>query len=235
MRNCWANVVCLLLFIYLSGCKTAADRPANVPASAARIGDVFIDCSVVESSRANRCAVYREGSGEIQVSGLFELSGAGREAKQTELRYMAFDGTRIWLQDARSLRPVLLLEYAVPGMASQLAALAGKDAQNCGRVTRSMTPDIASECASKAFGDSKPFYVSYDQNGWGAGYTVGFARDKNGNLSFVEYMNQGWPPQPPSEAVRVSEDNNIRFGSCPKPQILFKVRNGQLSCIGSTE
>lgn len=219
----------------MSGCKAAADRPSNVPISAARIGGVFIDCSVEESSRADRCVVYNEGSGEVQVSGLFELSGAGPEAKQTELRYMAFDGTRIWLQDARSLHPVFLLKYAVPGMASQLASLAGTDALNCGRVTRRQRPYVASECASKAFADNKPFYVSYDQNGWGTGYTVGFARDKNGNLSFVEYMNQGWPPQPPSEAVRVSEDNHIRFGPCPKPQILFKVRNGELTCIGSTE
>jgi hypothetical protein len=141
MRVRWTNSVRLALFICLSGCKTTADRPANVPASAARIGGVFIDCSVEESSRANRCAVYEEGSGEVQVSRLFELSGAGREAKQAELRYMAFDGTRIWLQDARSLHPVLLVEYAVPGMAKRLAALAGKDAQNCGRVTRNQMSD----------------------------------------------------------------------------------------------
>ena len=235
MRIGGTNSVCLMLFICLLGCKTLADRPANIPTSAVRIGGVFIACSVEESSRANRCAVYKEGSGEVQVSGLFELSGAGREAKETELRYMAFDGTRIWLQDARSLHPVLLIQYAVPGMASQLAALAGRDALNCGRVTQSKRPDAVSDCASKAFADNKPFYVSYDQNVWGTGYTVGFAGDKYGNLSFVEYINQGWPPQPPSEAVRVSEDNHIRFGPCPKPQILFQVRNGESTCIGSTE
>jgi hypothetical protein len=205
MRSCWTNSFYLPLLICLSGCKIATERPANVPTSAARIGGVFIDCSVEESSRANRCTVYKEESGELQVSGLFELSGAGREAKQGELRYMAFDGTRIWLQDARFLQPVRLLEYAVPGMASQLAALAGKDAINCGRVTRGQPPDAASDCASKAFADRKPFYVSYDQNAWGRGYTVGFARDANGSLSFVEYTNEGWPPQPPSEGVRVSD------------------------------
>jgi hypothetical protein len=235
MRPCRTNSICLALFICLSGCKTAPDRPANVPASAALIGGVFIDCSVEESSRANRCAVYKEGSGEVQVSGLFELSGAGREAKETELRYLAFDGARIWLQDARFLHAVLLLEYAVPGMASRLAALAGKDALNCGRVTRSQRPDTASDCASKALAGGKPFYVSYDQYAWGGGYTVGFARDINGNLSFVEYTNEGWPTQPPSEPGHVSDDNHVRFGACPKPQILFKLRNGELTCIGSTE
>jgi hypothetical protein len=235
MRICGTNSVCLLLFIYLSGCKTAGYRPGNVPASAVRVGDVFIDCSVEESSRANRCAVYNDGSGEVQVSGLFELSGAAREAKETELQYVAFDGTRIWLQDARSLHPVLLLEYAVPGMARQLAALAGREALNCGRVTRNQRPEAASECARKAFADGKPFYVSYDQKAWGRGYTVGFARDANGNLYFVEYMNEGWSPQPASEGVHVSDHYHIRFGACPKPQVLFQVRNGELTCIGSTE
>lgn len=234
MRNCWTNTVCLLLFICLSACKTAADRPANVPASAARIGDVFVDCSVVESSRANQCAVYKEGSGEVLVSGLFELSGAGREAKETELRYMAFDGTRIWLQDARSLQPVLLVEYAVPGMVSQLVALAGKDARDCGRVTRNQSPDAASDCARVAFADNRPFYVSYDQNVRGGGYTVGFAKDVSGNLFFVEYMSEAWLHSS-SEDVRVSYDNHIRFGACPKPPFLFTLRNGELTCIGSTE
>jgi hypothetical protein len=148
---------------------------------------------------------------------------------------VAFDGTRIWLRDARSLHPVLLQEYAVPGMATQLAAFAGSDARNCGRVTRNQKPDAASDCARKAFADSKPFYVSYDQKAWDGGYTVGFARDTKGNLYFVEYMNEGWPLQPPSEGVRVSDDHHIRFGACPKPPALFEVRNGELTCIPSTE
>jgi hypothetical protein len=117
----------------------------------------------------------------------------------------------------------------------RLAALAGKDALNCGRVTRSQRPDTASECASKALAGGKPFYVSYDQYAWGGGYTVGFARDINGNLSFVGYTNEGWPTQPPSKPGHVSDDNHVRFGACPKPQILFKLRNGELTCIGSTE
>ena len=235
MRICRPKSILLLFFICLSGCKTTPHRPANVPASAVSIDGVFIDCSVEETSRANRCTVYKGDSGEVQTSGLFELSGAGREAQQTELRYEAFDGHRIWLQDARALNPVLLLEYSVPGMASQLAALAGRDALNCGRVTRMQKPDAASSCALKAFTNSKAFYVSYDQRAWSGGYTVGFAGDRKGNLYFVEYMNQGWPPQPPSEGVHISDDNHIRFGTCPKPRVFFKVRNGELTCIGSTE
>jgi hypothetical protein len=235
MRTGLSTLLSLVIAVCLLGCKRIDSRSANVPASAVSIDRFFIDCSVEELSRANRCTVYEGNSGEVQVSGLFQLSGAGREAKQTELRYAAFDGTRIWLQDARALNPVLMLEYAVPGMTSQLTALAGTDAVDCGRVTRNQKPNAASDCARKAFADSKPFYVSYDQKAWGGGYTVGFARDAKGNLYFVEYMKEGWPPQPPSEGVRVSDDNHIRFGACPKPPVLFKVGNGELTCIGSTE
>jgi hypothetical protein len=77
MRACCTNSVFLLLVFCLSGCKTAPRRPANVPASAVRIEGVFIDCSIEETSHANRCTVYKESSGEVQVSGLFALSGAG--------------------------------------------------------------------------------------------------------------------------------------------------------------
>ena len=112
MGICRTKSIFLLIFICLLGCRTTPHQPANVLASAVSIDRVFIDCSVEESSRANRF-VYEGNSGEVQVSGLFEVSGAGREAKQTELRYEGFDGTRIWLQDARTLKPVLLLQAPV--------------------------------------------------------------------------------------------------------------------------
>ena len=233
MRVRRAKSVYLLLVFSLSGCKTAPQRPANVPASAAHIDGVFIDCSVEESSRENRCVVYKEGSGEVQVSGLFALSGAGREAKEAELRYVAFDGTRIWLQDARSLRPVLLEEFAVTGMTTQLAAFAGSNALNCGRVARNQSPKAASECARRAFAARKPFYVSYDQKAWDSGYTVGLAGDVEGHLYFVEYWNDGWL-HPPAKPVRVSDDNRIRFGPCVKP-VLLEVHNGELTCTPPTE
>jgi hypothetical protein len=234
MRACCTTSVLLLLVFCFSGCKTAPRRPNNVPASAVRIEGVFIDCSVEEASHANRCTVYKEGSGEVQVSGLFAVSGAGREASGAELRYVAFDGWRIWLQDARTLQPVWLEEYAAPGMVNRLAALAGGDAENCGRVTRNQKPRKASDCARRAYADRRPFFVSYDQNSVDRGSTLGFAGDRNGGLYFVEYMYGGWPTQPPSENVRVSDDNRIRFGPCPKP-FLFERNNGELTCIPSTE
>jgi hypothetical protein len=235
MENRKAISISFLLLNCLLGCERTQHRPASVPVSAVSIDRVFINCSVEESLRANRCAVYDGDSGEVQMLGLFKLSGAGREAKQAELRYAGFDGARIWLQDARSLNPVLLLEYAVPGMGSRLTALAGKNAIDCGRVTRNQNPSAASECARKAFAENEPFYVSYDERGWGGGYTVGFARGKDGNLYFVEYTSEGWPSQPPSEDVSVSGDNHVRFGPCPKPPVFFNLGNGELTCIDSKE
>src|SRR5215469_13798685 len=113
MSNCRKSVICALLLIFPQGCSKWAARPANVPSSAAHVADVFVDCSVDERPRANRCTVYKDGSGDIIVSGFFELSSSGSEAMNKELTYAAFDGTRIWLQDARYLRPTSLFEYAV--------------------------------------------------------------------------------------------------------------------------
>ena len=233
MKACCAKSLLLLLAFCLSGCKTAPRRPANVPASAVPVEGAFIDCTVEKTSHLNRCTVYKQDSGEVQVSGLFALSGAGREASETELRYVAFDGSQVWLPDARTLQPIVLEEYAVPGMVDRLATLAGSDAENCGRIRRSQRPSSASDCARRAFAAKKPFFVSYDQNTWDGGWTVGFAGDKSGGLYFAEFIVGGWPPQPPSENVRVSDDKRIRFGPCPKP-ILWE-RNGELTCIPSTE
>jgi hypothetical protein len=69
MRACCTNSVLLLLAFCLSGCKTTPRRPANVPASAVRIEGVFIDCSVEETSYANRCTVYKEVQGRFRYRG----------------------------------------------------------------------------------------------------------------------------------------------------------------------
>src|SRR5262249_54908847 len=87
MRTCMKSVICLLLLIFPSGCSKWAARPADVPSSAVHVADVFVDCSADERSRANRCTVYKDGSGDIIVSGFFELSGSGSEAINKELAF----------------------------------------------------------------------------------------------------------------------------------------------------
>jgi hypothetical protein len=235
MMTCPKPVICLLLLIFPSGCSKWAARPADVPTSAVHVGNVFVDCSVDERSRANRCTVYKDASGDIIVSGFFELSGSGSEANAKELAYAAFDGTRIWLQDARYLRPASLVEYAVSDMTSRQLAFAGNAATNCGRVAINQKPNNASLCAQKAYRARESFYVSYDQKSWGPGYTLGLAGDAKGNMYFVDFAYEGWPPQPPSSEATLSEDRRIRFGPCPRPQALFPIRNGELTCIPQTD
>lgn len=229
------NCICVLAFTSLLGCKASPRRPANVPASGVWTEGVFIDCSVEETSRSNRCTVYNDSSGEVQVSGLFVLSGAGREAQGAELQYMAFDGRRILLRDARTLDPVLLVEFVVPGMANRLATLAGPGAVNCGRVTRNQDPRGASDCALKAFANKNAFYVSYDEQGWEPGDSFGFAGNSSGNLFFVEYSSWPWPVHAQPEGIDLTEDNHIRFGSCLKPPMLIKLPRGELSCVPPRE
>jgi hypothetical protein len=67
-----------------------------------------------------------------------------------------------------------------------------------------------------------------------ASMLLGFAANTEGTLHFVEYLNEGWPPEPPSKGVRVSDNHRIRFGPCPTP-VLFPAHNGELTCIPSTE
>ena len=88
--------------------------------------------------------MYDDRSGAILLAGLFTLSGAGREAQRSDLRYQAFDGTKILLQDARALELLLLTEWAVPSsFESRLAMFAGTQAINYGRVKPGRNPSIS--------------------------------------------------------------------------------------------
>lgn len=98
----------LALLLCLLGCKrgNTPTRPTTVPASAVWVDGVFIECSVETKSQANRCTIYNDSTGEILRSGLFIVSGGGREATKAELKYAAFGGQVIYLQDARLSYPV---------------------------------------------------------------------------------------------------------------------------------
>lgn len=210
------SCICALALVSLLGCKGSPDRPANVPAKAHWTDGVFIECSLDKTSHANRCTVYDGASGEIQVSGFFILSGSGREAKEDELLYQAFDGTTILLQDARTLDLILLTEHKVPDLENRLTALAGIKALNCGRAVKDSQAYGISDCALEAFAEGKAFYVSYEYGVWAPGSSFGFARDARGNLYFAEYTNARLPLQP-MEEIHFSEDKHTRFGPCPKP------------------
>jgi len=103
-------------FLYLLACtpNTRPAHPATVPSSAIWVDGVFIECSVETNSRANRCTIYGDSTGEVLESGLFILSGGGREATKAELKYAAFAGLVIYLQDARLLSPLRPAQRSTP-------------------------------------------------------------------------------------------------------------------------
>jgi hypothetical protein len=225
---CRIKTVSVALLILVGGCSRSPHRPSTVPERAVWIDGAFVECWIEEASHANRCTIYDEKSGEILLAGLFVLTGSGREAEQGDLRYQAFDGTKILLQDARSLEPVLLTEWSVPSsFESRLVMFAGALAVNCGRVKPGRDPSTSSDCALAAFQHRKPFYVSYDY-GW-RGASTGFAGDSEGNIHFVEYHLKKFP-ELVRRVVELADDDHIIFGACPKPVTLTRTESGQLTC-----
>src|ERR1700693_4155622 len=99
------STVLVALLTCLLGCRQQHHRPANVPSSAVWVDGAFIDCSVEQQSKANRCTVYRDRTGEILADGLFVLNTSLREADSSELQYAAFGHRLIYLADARTLVP----------------------------------------------------------------------------------------------------------------------------------
>ncbi len=226
---CGIRIAFVGLLILVGGCTKSPRRPSTVPESAVWTDGAFVECSIDETSRANRCTIYNDRSGAVLLAGLFVLSGAGREAQKRDLRYQAFDGTKILLQDARALEPLLLTEWAVPSsFESRLAMFAGTQAVNCGRVKPGQDPGTSSGCALAAFQNRKPFYVSYD-DAW-RWASSGLAGNSEGDIHFVEYKVTRF-----SEFVRdfveLADDNHIIFGACPKPVTLTRTESGQLTCV----
>jgi hypothetical protein len=163
------------------------------------------------------------------LAGLFVLTGAGREAQKRDLKYQAFDGRKILLQDARALEPLQLTEWAVPSsFESRLVMFAGTQAVNCGRVKPGQDPRTSSDCALAAFQHRKPFYVSYD-DAW-RWATSGFAGNSQGSIHFVEYKVDKFPEFIHSY-VELTDDNHTIFGPCPKPVMLTKTESGALTCV----
>lgn len=156
------------------------------------------------------------------------LTGSGREATLPDLKFQAFSGTKILLQDARSLEPLMLTEWTLPSsFESRLAMFAGTQAVNCGRVKPGHDPRVSSDCALAAFHHRSPFYVTYD-DAW-RWASSGFAGNSEGNIYFVAYKVTKFR-QFVDTFVELTDDNHIIFGPCPKPVTLTKTESGQLTC-----
>ncbi len=105
---------------------------------------------------------------------------------------------------------------------AQLQQLAGKNANNCGRVAQ-QEADVkkASDCALQANEAKRSFYVAYEL----PGMTVALAG--NGNTQYsVEYNPQGWQGQPANGTL--SDDKKTLTTTCPAP--LRLAQSGRVTC-----
>jgi len=211
--------------VCMQGCSRNSDRPASVPFSAVWVREVLIQCSIETAAGANRCTVYKGTTGDVLESGFFVLSGAGREANSADLQYAAFDGTRIYLADARYLYPVLLENYPVPFMEDRLRLLAGDEAINCGRVGRYRNARAASDCAIEAFA------VYYSPRGIDSIRSTGLASNARGGVYAVDYNSRPWSFLGLPKEVQLTDGNHILVVSCPKPVRLIRQQDGTLDCM----
>jgi hypothetical protein len=113
-----SNLLLITLLMGMVACRKVEPpaRPASVPAEAVWAGGAdggsWILCSVDAENNVNRCTIYNDNSGEIELQGDFTLRGESRAARVEELSYVGFDGSVIGLAGNR----VLELKQKVPAM-----------------------------------------------------------------------------------------------------------------------
>jgi hypothetical protein len=106
----------------------------------------------------------------------------------------------------------------------RLSAIAGPGAIDCGRATRKEQFEVHTACATKAFGDRKPFFVQFEVMDVDALYENGLALSKDGHLFEVsklvqEAMHRG--PLKTELDVHACKNDSFQVGSA-----------GALSCDG---
>jgi hypothetical protein len=199
------------------------------------VDGTFIDCSVAEEARANRCIVYREQTGEILADGLFVLNTSLREAGSSDLHYAAFGNRIIYLADARTLVPWVASErdpiHRIINERLRALAIGGAgEPIDCQKVTTN--EDERSECVTRAFADRKPFYARYFRQGLDSSVFYGVTGDASGNVFEVDYDSVGWAGAGLRlpKAANLFDDNHIVVIPCPKPVTLRKI-GGRLACV----
>jgi hypothetical protein len=222
-----AAVLAGLLTCFIS-CGDLHRHPANVPSSAVWVDGAFIDCSVEEQSRANRCTVYRENTGEILADGLFVLNTSLREAGTSDLHYVAFGKRVIYLADARKLVPWIPSERdPIKRLLNEkLRALAGGRAGEAIDCQNIAGPDGRLECVVRAFADHKPFFARYYVTGFFSPGFQGVAGDANGNAYVVD---SSWTGNFFEREPERFADNQIVVIPCPQP-VTFRMVGEQLTC-----
>jgi hypothetical protein len=235
MRTAVSRFLAAYSLLCISGCKDMHLRPAGVPSAAVWVDHTFIDCSVETKSRANRCTVYKDDSGEILADGLFLLNYQLSPADAPDLRYAAFGGGKIYLQDARVLvqwtasnrDPSL---WIVNGRLKALAGRGSSIATDCNAAQTNATDDHVAACGMRAFAAKTPFYLHYYQQGFDSFGFSGLASDEGGNVYELEYNSRPLPMLPPQpKEVQVLDDHTVVV-TCHKPVTLERWGNGYLVC-----
>jgi len=222
----------LILFLgHLQGCARTPERPGNVPSSAVKVDGAYIQCTVESALHANRCTVYGDSTGAVLASGIYVLSGSGREARSEDLNFGAFDGTQIYLVDARTLYPIQLEEFKP--LEETARSLAGNNAIDCGLIRASPQLKAASQCGRKAFAEKKPFFVLYAVRKDTSVLASGIVASQTGEAYAVVYSNTKWFSGMPFEAK--SNNSYVLRQSCSKPVTLWTSFDGELTCVPPQE
>jgi hypothetical protein len=234
MRACRSALICVLPMVCLLGCNGTHSRPADVPPYAIWVDNVFVDCSVEKTPNADRCAVYKDDTGEILAEGDFVLKSSHVAAEKSELRYVAFGEQGIYLSDLRILvqRTVSLRDPSHRIIDERLKTLASKGGAvvlDCTNTTRQGKADAATECALSAFAGKRPFWVRYYEPGTAGFAYSGFVGVKDGTVYYVFYSHGEWVQIGEPQGWLVDNGQTLVV-ACPKPTILSKMKNGMLTC-----
>jgi len=212
-------------------------RPSNVPQSAVWVHGTFVDCSVDIQSKANRCTVYKGGSGEILAEGLFVLGNTDKGADNSELRFAAVGEQGIYLDDSQILHQQTATQrdpsHRVFGeRLNQFASKGGSNALDCGEWAASDAADTVTECALTAFAHRKPFFVRYYEPEQAHFRYTGIASASDGTFYGAVYSSERtvWMGDAGKDG-QLLDGNHTLILPCPKPPALTKTRTGVLTCF----
>ena len=235
MKTNGKKLICWLLSIGLFGCNATVRRPSNVPISAAKVDNVFIDCSLEKIFRANQCTVYRSDTGEILADGLFVLK-SGEPVNESELRYKAFGEKGIFLEDSETLYQQTASERdrSHRVFSTRLATIASKDgavALDCGQMNIARDADTLTECVLSSAAHKKPFFASYYWSGIAHFGYEGLAGDSTGTLygAFYSSGDALWTGRAGKDG-QVLDGGHTMVVPCPKPTNLIRNKMGTLTC-----
>jgi hypothetical protein len=118
---------------------------------------------------------------------------------------------------------------------SRFQKIAGRGAQNCGRVKIKQDRRPATACALRLFQHRKPFYVIYDEMGIDAFIATGMAWNAMGEPYVVEYgsMGIGGYPLPPRDTA--PDGSYTVLTPCSRPLRIFVNEEGELDCFKHKE